>query len=398
MKQWARVSAVASIFMAMSVPWVLPDQNDASAPGAGLAGFVQGNLDELGLAGVGVGVIRCDGTRWARGFGLADLEGKVPAAPDTVAMWASCSKVVTGATILQALENRSIGLDESIGEYLPFQVVNPNFPEKPITFRMLLTHTSSLLDDRTTIDPLYGEGDAATGLGDFLREYLAPGGKFYKPSNYGDAAPGAMYKYGNVNFSLLGYLVERLTGKPFDEYCRQSFCRPLGVREAGWFLKDVDASRLARQYRAASAAGGSRLVPHYGWPGFPDGMFRCSVSGMLRIMAAFLGSDPKVLSGPVRRDMFKPQGIDPSQLKGPSPVTSLDSGLVWRLWDLDGRKVWSHTGNGSGLTTVILLDDKANAAGVAWISGGVLETSEGQAFFMELIRRLLAEMLTKGQR
>jgi CubicO group peptidase (beta-lactamase class C family) len=126
-------------------------------------------------------------------------------------------------------------------------------------------------------------------------------------------------------------------------------------------------------------------------------MLRCSTADMLRMMAALLGRGQGdaagVLAPETIKEIFKPQGIDPDQLKGPSPLVTVDSGLVWRMIELDGRRVWSHTGNGAGMATAVLLDDKAKAAGAVWVSGGALENKDGQIFFMDLLRRLLAEML-----
>ena len=311
-------------------------------------------------------------------------------------MWASSSKVVTGAAVLKAMSEKGIGLDAPVNAYLPFKVVNPAFPGTPITFRMLLTHTSSILYDVDTGHDLYGDGDATMPLGEFLREYLVPGGRFYKPTNYSASAPGSAWAYSNINASLLGYLVERITGTPFNEYCRKALFRPLGMREASWFLRDLDVSHVAVQYTAVRASGRPRRVAPYGWPGYPDGMLRCSANEMLRMMAALLGGgllDGKwLLARATVAKIFKPQGIDPVQLKGRSPLVSLDMGLVWRLLDLDGRRIWSHNGNGDGMATAVLLDDKTKSAAVVWISGGVLETPEGQAFFADLHHRLLAEM------
>jgi len=344
----------------------------------------------------GIGVIRPEGTRWVEGFGLADLEQGLRASGDTIAMWASSSKVVTAAAAMKAMETKGIALDAPVNAHLPFKVGNPGFPETPITFRMLLTHTSSILYNLGPGNSLYADGDATMPLGEFLREYLVPAGRFYKRSNYGASAPGSVWVYSNINASLLGYLVERITGTPFNEFCRRALFAPLGMREASWFLRDLDVSHLAVQYRAPRASGASRRVASYHWPGYPDGMLRCSARDMLRMMGAFLGGaglDGKpVLSPAIVAEMFTPQGIDRAQLKGRSPIVSLDHGLAWRLLDLDGRRIWSHNGNGSGMTTAVLLDDKTRAAAVVWITGGVLETPEGQAFFLDLHHRLLAEM------
>jgi CubicO group peptidase (beta-lactamase class C family) len=382
--------------VSLMLPVAPAGQQKAVPPEESLSTYMARKIGELNLAGAGIGVIHPDGTTWVEGFGQADLDKGVRASADTVAMWASSSKVVTGAAVMKAMQEKGVGLDAPVNASLPFTVVNPNFPQTPVTFRMLLTHTSSILFDTTTGSSLYVDGDATIPLGEFLREYLVPAGRYYKPTNYATSAPGRTWVYSNINASLLGYLVERITGTAFNEYCRAALFAPLGMREAGWFLRDVDLSHVAIQYRAAQASGTSRRVAHYGWPGYPDGLLRCSARDMLRMMAAFLGAagidGTPVLTRQTLAEMFTPQGVDPAQLKGRSPIVSLDHGLVWRLIDVDGRRIWSHNGNGSGMATALFLDDNTKSAAVVWISGGVLETPAGQAFFVDLHHRLLAEM------
>jgi len=389
-----------AVLVALILPVVMTAQGKAVPADKSLSTYMDRKLAELNLVGAGIGVIHPDGTTWVGGFGLANMEQGIRASGDTIALWASSSKVVTGAAAMKAMETKGIGLDTPVNAYLPFKVVNPNFPGKAITFRMLLTHTSSILFDLNTATSLYVNGDASMPLGEFLREYLVPAGRFYKPTNYSASVPGSVWVYSNINASLLGYLVERITGTPFNEYCRKALFNPLGMPEASWFLRDIDVSHIAVQYNAVQAPGKSRRVPDYGWPGYPDGMLRCSAKEMLRLMAALLSGGrldgKQVLAPETVVEMFKPQGIDPTQLKGRSSLVSLDMGLVWRLLDLDGRRIWSHNGNGDGMATAVLLDDKAKSAAVVWITGGVLETTEGQAFFADLHHRLLGEMERDG--
>jgi CubicO group peptidase (beta-lactamase class C family) len=387
---------VLTVLFVLMLPLALAAQEKSQSRYESLSAYLDGKLVGLQLVGAGVGVIHPDGTTWVQGFGLADMEQRIPATGDTIAMWASSSKVVTGAAALKAMQTKRIGLDTAINAYLPFKVVNPNFPQTPITFRMLLNHTSSILNDLNTVHALYGDGDATMELGEFLREYLVPGGRYYKVTNFSASVPGRAYVYSNINASLLGYLVERITGVPFNEYCRNELFRPLGMQEASWFLRDIDVSHMAVQYVAVQPEGKTRRVQNYGWPGYPDGMLRCSAKGMLRIMAVLLGDGrldgKQVLTHETVAEMFKPQGVDPAQLRGRSPWVSLDTGLVWKLIELDGHRIWSFNGNGDGMATAVLLDDKRKGAAVVWISGGVLETPQGQAFFADLHHRLVAEM------
>lgn len=364
-----------------------------------VARYVDAKLAELGLVGAGVGVVRPDGTTWARGFGLADRERRIAATPDTLTSWASSGKVVVCAAIVKSLEAKAIGLDSPVNPHLPFVVANPAFPEVPITFRMLLLHTSSIHHDRDIADELSVDGDPTMPLGDFLREYLVPGGRFYKPTNYLAAEPGRRWEYGNVGYSLLAFLVERVSGTPFEAYCRKELFAPLGMRHAGWLLRDLDVSRVAFQYVAAPGeAGGLRRVEHFSWPGYPDGGLRCSVEEMLRMLAMHLNGGEleraRVLPASAVAAILARQRVPGAWPPGRNPLVTLDSGLAWRLYDLDGREVWSHNGGGgAGMSTFLLLDAAAKAAAAAWFSGPVFDTREGQAFFMELHHRLLAEML-----
>jgi CubicO group peptidase (beta-lactamase class C family) len=377
----------------------MPSARAAETSEPEVARFLDGRLREIGLAGAGIGVLRPDGSTWARGLGFSDRERQLAATADTPTSWASSGKVVVCAAIVKALEAKGISLDGPVSEHLPFAVVNPAFPEVPITFRMLLLHTSSIHHDRASSVELSARGDPTLPLGEFLREYLVPSGRFYKPTNYLGEAPGRRWEYSNVGFSLLGYLVERTSGVPFDEYCRRELFAPLGIRSAAWFLRDLDASRVAYQYAADPASpSGLKRVEHFSWPGYPDGSLRCSVSDMLRVLGAHLDRPPAagggVLSAAELGAIFTRAGVPGAWASGRNPLVTIDTGLAWRLYDLDGRRVWSHNGGGgAGMSTFLLLDREAGAAAAAWISGPVLETPAGQALFVELHHRLLAEML-----
>jgi len=373
----------------------LPLVAQPAQPPESLSAFMTRRMAELQLVGAGVGVTTPDGSIWVQGFGHADAEKGVAATADTLAMWASCSKVVTGVAALQVLAAHNLSLDAPIAPHLPFAVVNPAHPQTPITFRMLLTHTSSILSDEKICNELYGPGDAKQSLGDFLKGYLVPGGRLFQPTHYGASVPGSSWVYSNVGFSLLGYLVERNSGMPFNDYCQKYLFQPLGLKEASWFLRDLDPSHVAVQYGPVRA-GESRVIRPYGWPGYPDGMLRCSARAMLRMLTALARGGrldgAQLLAPPLLAEMFKPQALSPTQLKGRNPLVSTGHGLVWRRMDVGGHHVWTHNGAGSGMTTLVFVDDRTGSAAVAWVSGGVIETPAGQAFLVELHRKLVAWM------
>ena len=84
---------------------------------------------------------------WSGGFGLYDIENNKMATTDPLYLMASISKTVTATALMQLYEKGHFDLDDDVNDFLPFSFRNPNYPENPITFRMLLSHRSSLASD-----------------------------------------------------------------------------------------------------------------------------------------------------------------------------------------------------------------------------------------------------------
>lgn len=135
----------------------------------------------------------------------------------------SISKVFTGISIMQLAEQGKIDLDADASEYLGFTLRNPNFPDTPITVRMLLAHTSSLRDKLTWFIPSYID----------LRECFYPGGKLWKNGTWfapKDEPPGEYYSYCDLNCVLLAEMIERLTGERFDKYQKRHVLKQLDTK------------------------------------------------------------------------------------------------------------------------------------------------------------------------
>src|SRR5690606_7633215 len=116
-----------------------------------------------------------------------------------------------------------------ISGYIGFPVVNPHHPDKPITFRHLLTHTSSLTDNSNYDRFLMLTYDSAD-RGPAIREILSAGGSHYNNgANFQTNAPGTNYRYCNLAFGVIGTLVEKISGERFDEYSRKNILEPLGM-------------------------------------------------------------------------------------------------------------------------------------------------------------------------
>jgi len=205
-----------------------------------------GNAPSMQLA-----VVRGDRIVWSRAFGERT-------SVDHVYMNASVQKTFTAAAVLQLVEAGLVDLDADVGEYVPFPVRHPEFPDTPVTVRMLLSHRSGLdvlpyqfeWDTESAFAPRFRPAcpDELSGmtLGEFLSASFTPGGRNYDPAAWVHE-PGQGYHYAVSGYPLLRYLVGRVAGSSYADYVRANIFGPLGMTSSG-FGVDEFAGRHAIPY------------------------------------------------------------------------------------------------------------------------------------------------------
>src|SRR5262249_10292143 len=109
-------------------------------------------LQTLDVPGLAAGIVKNGRLVCASAVGMANIEENRPATPDTLFLIASVSKTLAATAPMQLHDQGKFGLDDDINNYLPFRVVVPAAPTAPITFRQLLTHTSSISDNTDYIN------------------------------------------------------------------------------------------------------------------------------------------------------------------------------------------------------------------------------------------------------
>ena len=195
------------------------------------------------LASLSVLAVRSGRVVYHREFGFRSIDNddparSTPADHRTLYRIASISKLVTTLGVMRLRESGLLDLDRDVGDYLGWALRNPNFPDAPITLRMLLSHTSSMRDDAG----YYWEA----GLGVRLRDVLVPGGKLYGAGAMwaATAKPGVYFQYANLPWGVVGTIVERVTGKRFDRAMQRLVLDPLGLH-GGFHPVDFSAADLA---------------------------------------------------------------------------------------------------------------------------------------------------------
>jgi CubicO group peptidase (beta-lactamase class C family) len=202
------------------------------------------------LMGMSVVAVCHDSIIYNGNFGLADFYRNIPITDSTLFRIASISKTVAATALMMLYEKKLFTLDEDIGNILGYKIRNPKFPDVPITPRMLLSHTSSLFDGTG-----YGRFITNTYYHDTvpaLSGLLTDTGSYYTDDIFLDKKPGTYFIYTNLNFGIIGTLVEKLSGVRYDIYCRENIFKPLGLN-ASYRVQDIsDINNLAVLYRATN--------------------------------------------------------------------------------------------------------------------------------------------------
>jgi CubicO group peptidase (beta-lactamase class C family) len=346
--------------------------------------FVNEKMKTANIPGMAIGFAKNGRTMFTRGYGFADVATRRRVDADTIFHIASISKTVTATAVMMLVEDGLLALNDPIDRYLDFPVVNPAHPTIPIRVKHLLMHTSSISEEvYQKIDFRVHGHDTTLALSRFLKDLLAPGGRYYSATGcYSVAPPGANWDYVNTGFALLGYVAGRAAGEDLRAYISKRIFHPLGMRHAAWRLAEVPSQQAAAPYDDIDG----RLMPvqPVAFPDWPAGMMRASIEEFTRFLAmsANRGSGAGVtLLGASSMDqmlrMEAPAGL-PEWLTG--------QGLGWAESNLGGVRRPNHWGGDPGVFTVAYLD-QASSSGVA-IFTNATATTERKAAVKAIANRI----------
>lgn len=249
------------------------------------------------MAGSVVVVVKGDEVLFEKGYGYADVEKKIPVDPkQTVFRIASISKVVTSTAVMQLVEQGKIDLNKDINTYLG-TVQIPNKTDVPLTMKHLLMNA-------TGFD--YADGSELSTT-DLKTEFPL---KKYVEDNRPTVIrkPGEFYRYDNLGFTIQGYAVEQVSGKPFAKYVQEHILTPLGMKNSDFRMKPALMEHLAEAYD-----GAGQLIPTYTTipTELPAGGMLSTGSDMAKFMMAHLGGgklgDVRILKQETAEEMHRPQ-------------------------------------------------------------------------------------------
>jgi CubicO group peptidase (beta-lactamase class C family) len=251
---------------------------------------------------------------------------------------------------MQLWEQGLFDLDEDVNHFLPFSLKNPHYPDTNITFRMILSHHSSLASIDWKNGPfiylsfsLFGETKER------YEELLTPTGKLYNPKIWNDSAPGESLHYSNIGYFILEYLVEQISHQSFEEYCTRNIFQPLEMNQTSFHVTDYDKKELAIPY--IWALNTYIALPNYEVHNYGVGGVRTSVKDLSHFLIAHMNNGHYKNKSILQEETI--ELIRTIQYPDENNTFWYEYGLGWRIMRRNNSYSLSHPGVGPGVATYI---------------------------------------------
>jgi len=361
----------------VSTPVSTPAQQEVPISGTAVPGMksydqvIPDFMRKYSIPGGAVAVMRDGRLIYARGFGYADVESKTPVQPDALFRIASVSKTITAAAIMKLVEEGKLTLDDRVAPFIanltpaPGATVDPRWEQ--ITIRHLLNHTGGW--DRTKpnggFDPIDRPAIAAAAVGAPAPASAETLIRYMKGMPL-DFDPGEKFAYSNFGYIILGRVIERVSGMPYEEYARTRVLEPVGAnrtQQGKSRLRDALPEEVKYYWPGEpgtpgpivpSVFPGEGLVPiNYGGyhheAGDASGAWVSSTIDLLRLVGGIDGraNRPDILSAELIAEMTS---------KG---ATACNNGACyygagWFVRPTQGDANWWHGGTLPGTTAMLV--------------------------------------------
>ncbi len=307
-------------------------------------------MDSLNVVGLSLAVVKDNKIVYTHAFGHKDLNTLQPLTTNTIFRIASISKSFVATAIMTLVDAGKLTLDTDASTLLNFPLRNPNHPDNPITVGMLLSHTSSINDS---------EGYYISY--DCINPVTNPNWR----KCYNTYAPGTGYEYCNLNFNLLGIIIEKLSGERFDHYVEHHILNPLEIT-GSFCVNSVDRNRCAmlyawdgKQFEAQPQA--YKIIDNLDDYQMEVTTVRMSPAGGMKItapdLAKYMLMHMNYGKSPINSKRIISQSSAKAMQADHTP-TAEHYGLALEKTDeyVNGVKLTGHTGGAYGLTSAMFFN------------------------------------------
>ncbi|QKJ33094.1 beta-lactamase family protein [Mucilaginibacter mali] len=208
---------------------LIATQSHAQATKAGTD--IMAKMLQYQAMGLQVVVVKKGEISYTHAFGLKDAESNTQLTDKDIFRIASISKSFSATSIMQLAEAKKLSLKDDFSKLVGFKIRNPKFPETVITLKMVMSHTASINDSQ----------------GYFSLDAINPDKNPDFAKCYNNYEPGTGYQYCNLDFNMVGTVIEKISGERFDQYVKHHILDPLGLY-GGYCVDSLDKSRFATLY------------------------------------------------------------------------------------------------------------------------------------------------------
>ena len=313
---------------------------------------IQDLMKRLEVVGLSVVVVKKGDIVYKKSFGLKNRETNTPLSETDLFRIASISKSFSATSIMQLAAAGKLNLDEDFSKLVGFKVRNPKFPETVITLKMVLSHRSSINDSQ----------------GYFNLDVINPDKNPDWAKCYNAYEPDKGYQYCNLNYNLVGTVIEKLSAERFDQYVKHHVLDPIGVY-GGYCVDSLDKSKFTTLYEyngknsdhfsVAELAYNPRseeiknYVMGYSTPIFsPTGGMKISAPDLAKVMTMHMNYG-KVNGKRIMKKKYS---------KAMQTKLSEEEGYGMAMMTLDdliaGKTMKGHTGSAYGLYSAMFFQPK----------------------------------------
>lgn len=314
-----------------------------------LEAYIQKCMTEWEIPGMAVGIVKNDTLIFAKGFGVREIGKSEKVDENTMFGIASNTKAFTSAALAILVDEGKIKWDDKVTDYIPYFEMYDPFVTHEMTVRDLLCHRSGLVTF---------SGDLVWDATTYNREEIIKRIKYLKPvysfrSHYG---------YSNLLVLTAGEIIPKVTGKSYDEYVKEKFFDPLGMKNTNTTIKKhAEYKNLAIPH----AKNNGKIVPikYISWDNIaPAGGINSTVKDMSKWIKMQLNNgtldNHQYFSKNTQHEMWSAQTIN--QLSGFDEYMFPSMhfhcyGLGWDLFDYHGRKIVNHSGGLDGMISQVVM-------------------------------------------
>ena len=343
--------------------------------------WLEAQKDFEKLPGISAALVEDQETIWTGAYGFANPGNKTEMRSSTIFSICSISKLFTSVAIMKLYDEGKLRLDDRIDDLLPWYDLEQKFAVSgPVTVRSLLTHSSGL--PREANFPYWTGPDFPFPTQQMVKEELDKQETLYPASTY--------FQYSNLGMTLLGEIVEKVSGIPFDEYINKNIIEPLGLKNTRTELPEaIYGSELAVGYSAFKRNGEREKVSFFQARGI---MPAAGFSSNVLDLGEFAFWQFRLM------DTTTTEILKPSTLKYMQNVhwTDPDWKTTWGLGfsiqrGTDDTKIVGHGGNCPGYRTILMLTPANKKAVIVMINANGTSPEKYAAGIMEILNRSEAD-------